>query len=1086
MGRPAVALCLLLFFSGVALAAVPSGKEIEVAFKKGQTAFSEKRLDEAASEFSAAADGLAAMKQADKALAVYGNVAIIRMQQERWQDALDIYAKALALPGKIPTDIMVRMTRNIVVCAEKLNNPTVKAEAIARMFDAKPPLSPEDTLNFLAMQGDAYRAAELYALACRAYEKALVEKALEAPQRMTLLTGLGLAQGNLGQYAKALASLDLAAKEAEKLKEPVPLVESASNTGILYWEMGQYDKAASFLQKALAHAKEFKLRRNEGVDSNNMGLVYKNAGKLNDATSYVDTALTIAREVKNRRDEAIALSNRALLSRMNGKNEDALKDYTEALAIYREVKFSEGEASTLMGLARLEMVTSKNYPSALEKLTQAVAIYEKLDNPGFLAEAYGQLGYLYQHVATPKRKTRDLVFEDTEATIVEMKPAEALAKSVEYYAKALPLAEKTGRKEMHWGALHGLAFAAKENGNLPRAEELYAKAITVVLSMKGTEENPDLLLDFLRDKDDLFAQAIDVCAKLYQQKKDPALLKKQMEYDEIYRNEVLRANMKMASLEYADPAKKALYADIVQLGASKKKAEAAAAAARASKSDAAKSESLIADKDASAVAREFEAKLALWKKQYPQDAVLFDSVATVDTVKLQGMLGPKQAIIQYLPLEDALIIMTITKESVEMTSVVVSYKDLAKLIRDEFIAKNIEGFGHGAEKLPTGEPNICFNNEGVCYEAMIVQLHQLYQYLYAPVAAKLKDKPDLYIITSKYLSYVPFTGLIVEKREAGSPHFLVEDKTITLSRLSFLQQSLGAPKKQQSGNDIIAIGDPKHDALEVVLARLEGANAEADRAAQAVAPPAVATVMKGEDAKKSAWLNKVKESPYSIFYFATHGVPYAEIQYDSARIRRGVKSALGKRDTVSGKPIGLLQSFLSFYDTTFQNKSHLNGFLFMAYPDGTESGILTLREILELPDAVFKNASLAVLSACNTAVSYSPKVVKNADVQGDLDSKEAAKELAAAGWSPGVDQVCLTDTFMKKNFRNVYGTLWFADDAASSFIMSNFMMNLKTHDPAKALREAQLKYLRNPPKRDEPTDYPLHPYFWACGNIFGQ
>ena len=1074
MKRLVAALLGVLLFAGVTHAA--TAKDIEASFAKGQAAFKENRLDDAAREFGAAADGLAGMKQTDKARAVYGNVAIIRMKQERWQDALDVYAKALALPGKTQPDALVKMTRNIVVCAEKTGQPEVKAGAIATMLAAKPALSPEDTVNFLAMQGDAYRAAERYALACQAYEKALASKNLKPATRLALLTGLGLSQGNLGRYPKALTSLEAARKEAEAVKAPMPLVESTSNIGVLYWEMGRYDKAASSLSRALAYAKEFSLRRNEGVDANNLGLVYKNAGKLPEASGWIDQALAIAREVKNRRDEAIALSNRALLARMNGDSEAALRDYTEALSIYREVKFREGEASTLMGLARLDMTSGKNYPAALDKLTQAAALYEELGNPGFLAEAYVQLGFLYQKVATPKRTSRDLVFEEAEPTIVEISPAEAIAQSGEYFAKALPLAEQTGRKEMIWSALHGLAFAAVEQGDLAGAEGLYGKAITVVLSMKGAEENPDLLMDFLRDKDDLFAQAISVCARLYKEKNDPALLKKQMEYDEIYRNEVMRANMKMAAINYADPKKRALYDDIVRLSASKKKAEAAANATKGDKGEAAKSENVIASGDAASIAKEYEAKLAQWKKQYPQDAVLFDSAAAVDTTKLQAKLAPDQAIVQYIPLDDSLVILVTAKDVSTMVSVPVSYKDLAILIRDRFIAENIEDFGHA--KM----------DEKLGYEQAVKLLEEMASYMYEPVRETLQGKDRLYFLTSKYLSYVPFSALVTGRNADGSPRYLVEEKTVSLTRLSFLQQALMEPKKAPKGTSIIAVGDPKHDSLEVVLPRLDGAKVEAENAVKTIKTldgKARTSLFTDAAATKSAWKKDVAANKYSVMYFATHGIPYAEMKHDYSRIKKAVKKAdEAGRNTIGKRDIGEFREFISLYEKTFTNHSHLNGFLFLAYPDAEENGMLTLREIMELPDSAFENADLAVLSACNTAVSYSPKVVKNENVAADLEAAEASAELAAAGWTPGVDQVCLVDTFMKRNFRNVYGTLWFADDTASSQIMSDFLPRLKDTAPAEALRAAQLSYLKNPPKGL--SEYPTHPYFWACGNIFGQ
>ncbi|MDR1463199.1 MAG: CHAT domain-containing protein [Azoarcus sp.] len=1075
-----LSLSLLLLPLG-ANAAV-SQKDVEKVFVQAQTAFEENRLDDAARDFSTAAEAFVSLKEADKARAVYANVAIIRIKQERWQEAYDTYDKALALPGRIDPAFFIKATGGMALGAEKLQRRDLQAKAIERLLASKVAIDPPNLLNFLSMQGDAYRATERYALACQSYEKALALKNVPQEKKATLLVGLGLAQSNLGRYAKAQDSLAQALKIAIALQQPMTIAEATSNIGVIYWEMGLYEKALEYLEKALALENEHQLRRNQGVDSNNVGLVYKSAGNLTEAIARIDSAIAIAREVRNRRDEAIALSNRALLFRMKGDNAAARENYAKALEMCRQAGFTECEASALMGLAKMDRVVDKNYGAALEKLTAATAIYEKLENPGFLAESSVQLGMLYQKIATPHYKTRDLVFENEEPQGVSLSSRDALIKSREYFAKAKTLAEMTGRKEMIWSSLHGLAFVERENKNLQAALDYYSQAIDMVLSMKGSEENADLLLEFLRDKDDLFAEAMGVCVALYEQTKDPALLKKQMEYDEIYRNEVMRTHQRLASLSYADPQKKALYDEIIQLTSTKQKAEAAVRRVAREKAPEAAAEKKAASEEATLAVKKFEGKLKQWKSRYPNDAALFDSIASINLDDLRAGLAPDQAIVQYIPLEDSLVILTATKEEVNMTKVGVSYEALAHLIRDEFIAENIENFGYG---------NFDEKTEKTYYEEMQEQLHQLYKYLYAPVAEQLKDKPRLYVVTSKYLSYVPFAALIMEKRKEGNPHFLIEDKTITLSRLSFIRQTLGTASSAQADiGNIVAVGDPQHDILEVVLDRLDGASAEVKKAVDAVnkrTPRTTATMMSGSDAKKSAWHKSVTDSRYSIFYFATHAVPYAEIKSDSGKIQSRVKRARNDgHSTLNKKPIELYENFISFYEKNFPNNSHLNGFLFMAYPDDAGNGLLTLKDIQELPDPIFEKASLAVLSACNTAVSYSPRVIAKETIRDELETEEASKELVEAGWTPGVDQICLVDTFMKKNFRNVYGTLWSADDTASSIIMSRFMNNLGDMPPASALREAQLHYLRNLPPTEGFSDYPQHPYFWACGNMFGQ
>ena len=82
---------------------------------------------------------------------------------------------------------------------------------------------------------------------------------------------------------------------------------------------------------------------------------------------------------------------------------------------------------------------------------------------------------------------------------------------------------------------------------------------------------------------------------------------------------------------------------------------------------------------------------------------------------------------------------------------------------------------------------------------------------------------------------------------------------------------------------------------------------------------------------------------------------------------------------------------------------------------------------------------------------------------------------------------------MRKGITNVYGTLWFADDAASSALMSKFIQNLvlqSDHPDAVAAFSSAQRELVTKAKAGEKvipdTEMPYHPFFWAVGAIFGK
>lgn len=120
---------------------------------------------------------------------------------------------------------------------------------------------------------------------------------------------------------------------------------------------------------------------------------------------------------------------------------------------------------------------------------------------------------------------------------------------------------------------------------------------------------------------------------------------------------------------------------------------------------------------------------------------------------------------------------------------------------------------------------------------------------------------------------------------------------------------------------------------------------------------------------------------------------------------------------------------------------------------------------MELPDSSFLQTRYVILSACNTGVIFAPKTLKDERTFTDFNQSEnMEEELRKVGWIPGIDQVSFVDVFMRRKVNNVYGTLWFADDAASAYLMSHFMKKLvnqgEHQDAVAAFSETQRQYIK--------------------------
>ncbi len=580
-------------------------------------------------------------------------------------------------------------------------------------------------------------------------------------------------------------------------------------------------------------------------------------------------------------------------------------------------------------------------------------------------------------------------------------------------------------------------------------------------------------------------------------------LKLLLEYQEIYDKEIMKGAMISAGQSYQDAEKNNLANKIKKALAQKNKLDQLDARQQEILAGTGKNAADVDREDEGLKRKELEKEstatktgsqqvegslnglLAKWKEKYPSDADLFESAAKIDLQAIQNALTDTQAVLIYFPMNDALNVVSVTKEGIDNEDIPISAKDLTRLIRDRFYYENIELYKH--PKIMLKEKEYLDNCNQV--------LNELYKVLVYPIEHKIAGKNEIIVVPNKYISYVPFSALVKNIGIDGKAEYLVYDKTITYIRLSFFRGiEAASPRPVEQTPDrsedrglltgrtrIIAIGNPFHSVLHLpdlkaAVVEVENVEKTAEEKGFKMDAPLI-----GKDATETAWKEKVGAAPYDVFYFATHGVTSAEIQYFTHAIREKVGEIKQDMGKVRGGIMRELKSELDKYEQidefcskVFIGKSPLNGFLYMA-DSPKDEGVLTLTKILKMDEKVFENAKLAVLSACNTAVSYSPTVNPQ---EGNELAEGIGRELVAAGWVPGVDQVCLVDTFMKRNFRNVVGTLWSVDDNATAAIMGDFFNGLDRSGPAKSLRQAQLAYLAA-------SGVPLHPYYWAAFATFG-
>ncbi len=1122
------ALPLLLLLSAVCVSAAT----FEETYKQAQSAYKAGDFAKAGALFVQAGDELQKKKDSRAGL-LWGNGAIALMKAKDYAAAADTYERILGSKNP-PKEKLQQYYSNLVLCRAELNQRALEIEAIDRMLKAIPKLAPADLAEVYARQGDAYRALELYGPAAGAYDKAahLLPKDARPEQRARIFNALGLCQGNMGDYANAEKSLTEARALAATLGEDLTMAESDSNLGILHWEQGDYPEAMKLLTAALERETAGNMRAKQSVEKNNIGLVHLAAGNHAKAMDHFEDSLALAREATNTRSEAIATVNKALVNRIAGQLNEARSDYKAAAALFDKAGFQEGQATTMLGVGKMAELEDKNYTQALENYLNALKIYEKLDLPRWQAVALLQLGGLHKRMGTPERRTtRDLVF-DEEPTFPDMPKDEALAKARDYYSKSLALSEKLSTRELIWKAHQGLGYLDFHEGKLEPAFEHYQKAIDLVSRLFVSLEDVQLLGEFMADKEDLYNEAQELCAALYDKTKDKKYLDLQMRYADTLRNEVQKASTALLQLNFKDKNKQKLYEQLQKLGRAQAKAAKAIPVVRELPADAdanAKAAQKLTEKAAAdqkarvqKLDGEYNKLLAEWKKKYPGDALIFDATAErVNISAIQKQLKPDQAAIQYISLPDKLLITVIRKNDVQSFSMDAGTEQLKKLIMEDIVVDYIH---KGFKKLYNGKKGFQIYGQQKYFDMSTKTLSTLYNALIQPVEDALVGVNRLYIIADGYLSQIPFTILVCGEGEDRLPIYLVEKYEVANIRPSFIS-ALETSRPTGKIKKMLAVANPDNknfpmgflsgtieevkaanDALpdnesvdnkDIALEHYEGNRVDISSKIKEKFPKIenINTTKPTE-----TWLREhLDKNKYEIIYFATHGQTHSDTYTKLENWRKK-----GKENTTYRK-------VATMRDKNLAENTPLNGFIYLSSlpedqvldADGKPSekdiprerdGLLTIREILNLDDKALANTRYVLVSVCNAAVSLIPfSIGEGYDEKEFFDPKLVERDLRKAGLLPGVDQATFVESFMRRGVQNVFATYWQLEDDPSGAIMSNFWSNIAAQgdkpDLVTAYTEAQRKYVTEKKQATRDTgslDKNLQPYMWGAGGIFGK
>jgi tetratricopeptide (TPR) repeat protein len=289
---------------------------------------------------------------------------------------------------------------------------------------------------------------------------AVHQAAAESAERLGVVAARAGALTELGHILRYSGDVPAAADAANRALE---LYRAAGDRdgeanaleefGIARGIAGDEPAAAEALERALEIYREVGNASGEAGVLAELGAMRQDTGDLSAAADALTQALEIFRAIGNRRGEGGALTDLGLLRERTGDLSAATDAFTQALEIFRAIGHASGEATMLLNLGTVWRRTG-DLQRAIEAQTQALDIFRTIG-------PHNGEAYTLTDLGRTRRDAGDL-----------LGAADAALQAIAIFQRA---GARTGEAE----ALNVHAAIVAANGDLPRAFELYRRALAM-------------------------------------------------------------------------------------------------------------------------------------------------------------------------------------------------------------------------------------------------------------------------------------------------------------------------------------------------------------------------------------------------------------------------------------------------------------------------------------------------------------------------------------------------------------------------------------------------------------------------------
>jgi len=232
----------------------------------------------------------------------------------------------------------------------------------------------------------------------------LYEKEEKLSKQSEALTKLSRAYQSIGQYKKALESLEFALALARKSGNRMRIASVVGSIGDAYIAIGPADKAYQFLNEGLGMAREL---GNSGLSAtilNNLGNLFTSQKKYKEAIGAYLEAIMLAKKTSNHSLAAVALINAAIASTKNGQHKESKSLLDKALDQIRGSPHSHDKAYGLINIGLTYQDLCSHLPDSkdlllllgFKSLNEAAIVAEAIGDLRAMSYAWGYLGRLYE------------------------------------------------------------------------------------------------------------------------------------------------------------------------------------------------------------------------------------------------------------------------------------------------------------------------------------------------------------------------------------------------------------------------------------------------------------------------------------------------------------------------------------------------------------------------------------------------------------------------------------------------------------------------------------------------------------------